>query len=69
MNETMLNFYYRIMWTEYSVLDTLTKEQIIYLIGVVGLNMLVTKGWLIPVKDSENDSYVLDKTYPIGAVK
>lgn len=40
MSTDLLDFYYRVMWSEFQGSDALYEDYIIHMIGVVGLNAL-----------------------------
>ena len=62
--QVLLDYFYRIMWCEFSNMDALYEDYIINMIGTAGLNILRDNGRLesCGVVDGR-ELYTLDKTY------
>lgn len=62
--EVLLNHYYKIMWCEFSNRDTMTDDEIIYLIGVSGLNALHDYGRLVTCGQEDGHTmYQINRSY------
>lgn len=62
--QVLLDYYYCVMWCEFSNMDALYEDYIIHMIGTVGLNILIDNGRLESCGVVNGRKlYTLDKTY------
>ena len=62
--EMLLEHFYKIMWCEFSAREVMSDDEIIYLIGVSGLNTLHDYGRLKACGQKDGHTmYKIDKSY------
>lgn len=62
--EVLLNHYYKIMWCEFSNKEMMSDDEIIYFIGVSGLNALHDYGRLkVCGQEDGHKMYMIDRSY------